>query len=577
MATKDEVAARAARLVEALRRQREQGADYPLTVARLRALADPAGTDQEAAAALSRKPAVAGVVLAAKKDPGSPVALAEDAERFASSPLLLEYALGRLATADKPVHPVAKVAGQVEKDIRTGFQASLEERLASGTLPPGVGVHEVKGKRLLYLERFPPPPPPLPKKSPAAALAERLLADLHSGGETILTLADLAGHEVKPVLLKKAVAEEQFRSGAVVIPVSKSLTLVGPRSRREALLASDRLLLALLEARTTAKKPWATLRALADALPQTEQEGFLATQGRKIEAAALPQEVLVRPEGTARMLALKARVPPLLLLAETVLAALRRRDPGGEPLSLEALLRREAPEADPAEAARLARDKAFAKQVVLALPGNPSAPVGLPGDEERLARSAPLIEAALAAARTPDNQALPLGDVGKKVAAGVRESFRAAVEKRLEAGTLPPAVGVLTVKKKPHLFLLADLATAPPARRAEEVRSPMAAPAEALPTPPPPEAIDFAPAFAAAFVRLDRDRGGHNLVSLVDLRRAVPVERARFDAELNHLRRAGLYTLSGAEGRHGLGAEEREAGIVEHGNLLLYVSRREEG
>ncbi|HTU22540.1 MAG TPA: hypothetical protein VMG10_31165 [Gemmataceae bacterium] len=55
----------------------------------------------------------------------------------------------------------------------------------------------------------------------------------------------------------------------------------------------------------------------------------------------------------------------------------------------------------------------------------------------------------------------------------------------------------------------------------------------------------------------------------------MPVERAAFDAGLQDLRRARRYTLSAAEGRHGLRAEEQDAGIHEDGSLLLFVSRRE--
>jgi hypothetical protein len=43
---------------------------------------------------------------------------------------------------------------------------------------------------------------------------------------------------------------------------------------------------------------------------------------------------------------------------------------------------------------------------------------------------------------------------------------------------------------------------------------------------------------------------------------------------LQRLRREGRYSLTGAEGRHGISAEERDAGITEDGNLLLFVSRR---
>jgi hypothetical protein len=43
---------------------------------------------------------------------------------------------------------------------------------------------------------------------------------------------------------------------------------------------------------------------------------------------------------------------------------------------------------------------------------------------------------------------------------------------------------------------------------------------------------------------------------------------------LQRLRRAGRYSLSAAEGRHGISAEERDAAIPEDGSLLLFVSRR---
>jgi hypothetical protein len=86
---------------------------------------------------------------------------------------------------------------------------------------------------------------------------------------------------------------------------------------------------------------------------------------------------------------------------------------------------------------------------------------------------------------------------------------------------------------------------------------------------------DFASAFTAAFERLDRQRGGHNFVSLVDLRRELPdFDRPTFDAGLARLRRSGQFTLSAAEGRYGITPAEQEAGIREGGTLLLFVARR---
>ena len=68
--------------------------------------------------------------------------------------------------------------------------------------------------------------------------------------------------------------------------------------------------------------------------------------------------------------------------------------------------------------------------------------------------------------------------------------------------------------------------------------------------------------------------GSHNFVSLVALRRAVGVTADVFDHGLRQLRVAGRYTLSAAEGRHGITAEEQQAAIQEDGVLLLYVSQR---
>jgi hypothetical protein len=87
-------------------------------------------------------------------------------------------------------------------------------------------------------------------------------------------------------------------------------------------------------------------------------------------------------------------------------------------------------------------------------------------------------------------------------------------------------------------------------------------------------AVDLAQAFQHAFALLDREGGGHNQVSLVDLRARVPSERAAFDAALQELRRQGCFTLSAAEGRHGITFEEQAAGLREDGALLLFVSRR---
>ncbi len=714
MAKVDVNAERAARLVEALKGQRDQGTDYPLTAARLRERVEPTLSDDDLFKALGHKSQADNLVVAAKKDLASPIALAEDAAKLAGSDLLLEYALGKLATADKPLHPVARVVGKVDKRLQPAFEAALTERLSTGQLPPGVGRREVKGQVQLYLEKFPPPPPPAPKKSATAVLAEQLLANLNARrqqGETVVALAELAGADVKPALVKKATEEEPFRSQAVVVPVGKTLTLAAPADQRDALLGNDALLRALLEARTSAKNPFATLAELAGGLPEEYREAFTAAWGGRLEANTLPAGVLLH-DGA---LSLASFFPWLRVLADRAVASLERRRLAGTgyPTTLQTLLQADVPGTSDDLVAKLAADRDFRSRVVLAVPGEPRAPLALPGDEELLASSPLLIEYAvrlvstpeqplhpvnkvagaldrplrkpfeqavarlagsgevpagvavhevkgklhlrradlplppppeerlagkllsalraaraagtdyplslaqlieradpaaperlvkqalaqgaftghaltalpgrrdslvalsedrdrlaadvrlleqtLAGARSADNQAVAAADLGKKLAPDLRATFTAAVQDRVSGHTLPAGIGCLVLRKKPHLFLLADL----------DVRLPeKATPAEEV-----EEEIDFARMFEDAFAKLEP--AGHGLVSLVDLRQQVPVERERFDRELEQLRRAGHYSLQGAEGRHGISPQERAAGIAEHGDLLLYVSRRE--
>src|SRR5690242_11673174 len=101
MAKADPHGDRASRLVKALQQQKEEGGEYPLTAGRLRELADAEATDEELFKALSHKSISDKVILAAKKDLTSPVALADDAKDLAGSSELLEYALGKLASAEK--------------------------------------------------------------------------------------------------------------------------------------------------------------------------------------------------------------------------------------------------------------------------------------------------------------------------------------------------------------------------------------------------------------------------------------------------------------------------------------------
>jgi hypothetical protein len=156
----------------------------------------------------------------------------------------------------------------------------------------------------------------------------------------------------------------------------------------------------------------------------------------------------------------------------------------------------------------------------------------------------------------------------KALAAGMDKSFGPAFIKSLGARVkerrMPPGVGALPLTKA-LFFLLSDaIGTAP-----LHTKSGIAA----------QRILSFAERFDEAFAALDRASGSNNYVTLDALRgRLGDLSRADFDAGLSQLRRARKYSLDPSDGRHRQMTEaERVAGIMENGNLLVYVARRTDG
>jgi hypothetical protein len=573
MSRTDAAAELAARLIEALRGVRLRGELYPLTVADLAAKLDPPPSPAETERALARKPGSQELLRARKKDPASPITLAEDAELLAANDLLLEYALRRLCNVEKPLHPLARLAMQVDAALRPAFTAALERRIAEGRLPPSTGIRDVKGKPHLYLQAFPAPPP---KKHPAEELSERIVASLEEFRRradayppSLAELAADAAPQAKATAIKQATAREPFHSRAIWAVPGKLDAPVALSEDCAALADSPRLLEHLLRATTTARRPLATASRLQDRLPDELRPLFAEAVARRLRDNELPPGVGVLSGISGAELFLESVVPTATLLAWRLLRTLEsRRQRGGDayPVTLTDLAHEADPVASAQDALEALSEKILRTHVVAALP-DAGSPVALAEDASRLASWPPLLEHALAAAHTPTNQALSISDVKKKLARPLQPLFSAEVERRIAEGTLSPEVGLLRVKRKALLFLVSDVAA-----NRTAVPTPAPLPESANPLP----AVPFAQRFEEAFDRLDRDRGRHNLASLVDLRRALATDRVTFDAELTSLRRAGVFSLSGAEGRHGITPEDHAAGIHEGGTLLLYVSRRRE-
>ncbi len=407
---KDAATELAEKMLQVLDAQRRLGGEaYPLTVRRLAQLTDPAAPDEIVLKAVTKKTFVSRATVAQARSLDSPVALAEDAERLAASPLLLPFLLEQVCTPERPTCPAAKLKTRLATNLRAPFEAALHRQIQDRTLPATVAVVTVGKKQELHLLRYPLP------RAPEVVLAENLLRMLRS--------------------------QRALGGDAYPLPLSRLVELTQPG---------------------------------AD--------------------AALQKKALARPE--------------------------------------------------------------FKVQVVLALPREKDTPLALAEDQELLASSPLLWQALLNRARSESDkeQAFDGAALEKKLAPPLKEPFRRTLDRGVRSRSLPAGVGFLLHKKKPILFLLRDV-------EANVGRASTAAP-------------DFARQFDAAFERLDRQGGTHNLVSLVELRRAVPSDRNTFDVELRRLRVTGHYTLKLAEGRDGITPEEQAAGIPEDGKLLLYVSRK---
>lgn len=197
---------------------------------------------------------------------------------------------------------------------------------------------------------------------------------------------------------------------------------------------------------------------------------------------------------------------------------------------------------------------------------DPEAPVGLQADSEDLAKSPAVLEYLLQTCRTASTQAFSVSQLKAKATSKFQKQLQAAIQLQIERNELPASVGWIMIARSKKLFLIADMRMGGAATRPTSHE-----PLGRETTPAPDRALSFDEAFAA----MDRQSGGHNFVSLAELRRAFPVTREVFDAKLREVRTSGRYSLSAAEGRHGLRAEEQEAGIMEEGTLLLYLSRRD--
>jgi hypothetical protein len=425
---KNPATALAEKMVQALEARRHLENAAPMTLGQLAVLADPSAPTEQIEKAAARRTFTDRVIVVQKKNLDAPVALPDEIESFARSPVLLEFVLETLCTPTSPTCPISRLKTKVPPRLKKPFEEAVKRHIGANSLPSSVGTIQVRKTAHLYLLRMPPPPPP------AVALAQKLIR---------------------------------------------------------------------------------------------------------------------------------------------VLEAQRRLGESSYPLSLERLIQLTDEAAPEAVVKKAIAVGTFRSHVLLAMPRKRDAPVALAGDVETLAGSRLLLEYVLSIARTPATHAFSVNDFKRKMNAILWPAFQEVVNRQIVEESLPPTVGWIVIRGKKYLFLLKDLHASERDKRAAAPRAPAERPSEPVAPASTRSPADFAQRFDDAFARLDRAKGCHNFVHLLDLRKALLLDRGDFDAGLTDLRAAGRYVLSAAEGRHELTPEERAAGIHEDGALLLYVSRRD--
>lgn len=156
------------------------------------------------------------------------------------------------------------------------------------------------------------------------------------------------------------------------------------------------------------------------------------------------------------------------------------------------------------------------------------------------------------------------------------------------AGEAPAEVGQDVPEKpkrqrKPKEAAAADATASPPSEAAEPSAAPGAETVLPNSTAEPKASSSAKPPHEHVLDAIDKHGQGHNLANMVDIRRHLAEQgiatREAQDAAIEAARRGGHAVASGAEGRFGFSAEEREASLPDEQSMsgaghLLYLSRR---
>ncbi|QDV23360.1 hypothetical protein [Aureliella helgolandensis] len=268
------------------------------------------------------------------------------------------------------------------------------------------------------------------------------------------------------------------------------------------------------------------------------------------------------------------------------LQSLRHSKEAHYPLPLAQLASQVDATARPSEVLKAARSRSFMSKTISVQSSVPDSPIALVEDLAMLAKSEHTLSYVLEVCSRKKTKAHTVAELVKTVTTRahgeLQRQFRASVEERMKSGTLPKQIGFIAMRGgRFRLFRLEDLEPKiwrDAIRKTWNVQTHGPVVIEAAQPEEQPKSglarLHFHSVFESAFTQLDQAQGGYNFVSLDNLRTALSAySREEFDAELRKLRLARRYRLSGAENRSDVSCQQREAGIVEAGSLLLYAQR----
>ena len=527
----------AEKLLAVLEAQRGLGKEaYPLTLQRLAELTDPQAPQELVVKAVGAKPFKERVVLENKAKPAALVALVEDTGLLAGDPRLLAPALERLCTPEKPLWLLSKVKAKIENTkLRKPFEDAIGRQIAENTLPPTVGFRLEKNKPLLYLHSI--PPPPLPPEKPEDVLAETLVRVLEAQRQlgrdsyplSLKRLVELADPQAARDLVVKAIGKKPFKDRVVVANKTNAETPLAFIEDLVQLAASPMLLEFALGKACSSASPTCPPSKLSGQVDTKLKKPLQDAVARQIREKTLPTTVghLLLQDKSFLFLQSNPPQPPAdQKLAESLLGVLeaqRQLGPSAYPPLLSRLIELTDPAAKAALVKKALAHPALQGKITLLGLVDAKKPVVFVGEQAQLLSSGWLLEFLLGAKRQPNENAFMVETLLPKKSPLLAPLLE-TVNRQIDANTLPSSIGWMWIGGKKQLFLLVDVHHSGPAA------TPVAPPVSPTPTPmpssPPREApADFARAFDEAFDQLNQRNGGHNFVSLVELRQALPLAR----------------------------------------------------